>query len=78
MSLSRVESYRRFVQLSQELVVVNEQICDLRPVEEIQEEALDQLKKNYAGSTRRSRGGDRALGGPSAEGMAKGVRRECR
>ena len=40
-----VETYRRFVQLSQELVEVNEQICDLRPVEEIEEEALDRLKK---------------------------------
>ena len=65
-----VEAYRRFVQLSQELVEVNEQICDLRPVEEIEEEALDQLKKNCAGSTRQSRGGDSALGRPSAEGMA--------
>ncbi len=40
-----VESYRRFVQLSQELVEVNEQICDLRPLEEREEEGLDQLKK---------------------------------
>ena len=41
-----VESYRRFVQLCQELGELSEQICDLRPVEEIeQEEALDQLKK---------------------------------
>ena len=67
-----VESYRRFVQLCQELVEVNEQICDLRPVEKIeQEEALDQLKKNCAGSTWRSRGGDRTLGGSSVGGMAK-------
>ena len=41
-----VESYRRFVQLCQQLVEISEQICDLRPVQEIkEEEALDQLKK---------------------------------
>ncbi len=39
-----VEAYRRFVQLCQKLVEVNEQICDLRPLEEIQEEALEELK----------------------------------
>ena len=69
-----VDAYRRFVELCQELVEVTEQICDLRPVEEPEEEALDQLKKNCAGSTRRSRGGDRALGGPHAPGMAKARR----
>ena len=66
-----VGAYRRFVRLCQKLVEVNEQICDLRPLEELQEEALDVLKKNCAGSTRRSRGGDRALGGPRTEGRAK-------
>ena len=40
-----VDAYRRFVELCQELVEVTEQICDLRPVEEPEEEALDQLKK---------------------------------
>ncbi len=54
-----VEAYRRFVELCRELVEVNEQICGLRPVEEVEEEALDQLKKNCAASTRRSRSRDR-------------------
>ena len=40
-----VGAYRRFVRLCQKLVEVNEQICDLRPLEELQEEALDVLKK---------------------------------
>ncbi len=45
-----VESYRRFVQLCQQLVEISEQICDRRPVQEIQEEeALDQLKKKLRG-----------------------------
>ncbi len=40
-----VESYRRFVELRLELVEISEQICDLRPVQEMKEESLDQLKK---------------------------------
>ena len=52
-----VESYRRFVQLCQQLVEISEQICDLRPVQEIKEEEALDPKKKLRGSTRRSRGG---------------------
>jgi hypothetical protein len=41
-----VENYRRFVAWSQELVEVNERICEHRPVQEIKDEQeLEQLKK---------------------------------
>ena len=41
-----VENYRRFVAWSQELVEVNERICEHRPVQEIKDEQeLQQLKK---------------------------------
>jgi len=41
-----VQNYRRFVAWSQELVKVNEQICQRRPVQEIKDEQeLEQLKK---------------------------------
>jgi hypothetical protein len=41
-----VENYRRFVAWSQELVEVNERICERRPVQEIKDEQdLEQLKK---------------------------------
>jgi hypothetical protein len=41
-----VENYRRFVAWSQELIEVNERICERRPVQEIRdEEELEQLKK---------------------------------
>lgn len=42
-----VTNYRRFIELSGELVKVNEQICRLRPVPEISDEReLAQLKKS--------------------------------
>jgi hypothetical protein len=41
-----VENYRRFVAWSQELVEVNERICERRPVQEVKDEQeLEQLKK---------------------------------
>jgi len=41
-----VDNYRRFVAWSQELVEVNERICERRPVQEIKDEQeLEQLKK---------------------------------
>jgi len=41
-----VEQYRVFVRLSQELVEVNDRICQLRPVRSIDsEDELEQLKK---------------------------------
>lgn len=44
---SELENYRRFLGLCEELVKVNEQICRLRPVPEINNEReLAQLKKN--------------------------------
>jgi hypothetical protein len=43
---SEIASYRRFVELCGEIVQVNEQICRLRPVAEINDEReLAQLKK---------------------------------
>ena len=39
-------NHRKFVELCEELVVVNERICDLRPVPEVKEEKeLAELKK---------------------------------
>ncbi len=44
--MEEIASYRRFSELYAELVVVNEQICDLRPVPEIKDEdELAELKK---------------------------------
>jgi len=41
-----VERYRAFVRLSEELVEVNDQICQLRPARIIDDESeLEQLKK---------------------------------
>jgi len=41
-----LENYGQFLRLSKELVAVNEQICRVRPVEQIQDEAeLEALKK---------------------------------
>ena len=41
-----VERYRAFLRLSQELVEVNDRICQLRPVRELEDEnELEQLKK---------------------------------
>ena len=43
---TEVERYRAFVRLSQELIAVNEQICQLRPARTIEDEnELEQLKK---------------------------------
>lgn len=44
--MEEITSYKRFSELYDELVVVNEQICDLRPVPEIKDEdELAELKK---------------------------------
>lgn len=53
-----VENYQRFTTLCRQLVEVNEQICQLRPVPELADnEALEQLKKKlqriYAGKSSR-------------------------
>ena len=41
-----IENYRRFVKLTKEIVDINEQICQKRPVREIaDEEELETLKK---------------------------------
>src|SRR6266576_171323 len=41
-----VERYQSFVRLSQELIAVNDQICQLRPAQTIEDEnELEQLKK---------------------------------
>jgi hypothetical protein len=53
-----VETYHRFTALCRQLVEVNEQICQLRPVPEVDDsEALEQLKKKlqriYAGRSSR-------------------------
>ena len=45
--LDEIANHRRFVELCAEIVVVNERICDLRPVPEVQgEKELAELKKN--------------------------------
>ena len=44
--LDEIANHRRFVELCGEIVVVNERICDLRPVPEVQDEKeLAELKK---------------------------------
>jgi hypothetical protein len=44
--LDEIENHRRFVKLCEEIVTVNEQICDLRPVPEVKDEKeLADLKK---------------------------------
>ena len=53
-----VENYQRFTALCRQLVEVNEQICQLRPVPEVADVgALEQLKKKlqrmYAGRSSR-------------------------
>jgi hypothetical protein len=41
-----VENYRLFLEITRELVDINEKICDLRPIRQIEdEEELDALKK---------------------------------
>lgn len=45
-ALKEADNYQRFVRLCKELVEVNEQICELRPVKEIKDqEEFDSLKK---------------------------------
>ncbi|MBI5184370.1 MAG: hypothetical protein HZA01_01420 [Nitrospinae bacterium] len=45
--MAETANYRRFVELCDELVVVNERICNLRPVPDIKDEdELSELKKN--------------------------------
>ncbi len=46
-----VETYRRFRHTCQQLVLTNDQICDLRPVEETA--PADELKKKRSSSSRR-------------------------
>ena len=44
--LEEIENHRRYVKISEEIVVVNERICDLRPVpEEKDDQELVELKK---------------------------------
>ena len=44
--LDEIANHRRFTKLCEEIVVVNERICDLRPVLEVKDEKeLDELKK---------------------------------
>lgn len=44
--MEETANYRKFVELCDELVVVNERICDLRPVPDIKDEdELSELKK---------------------------------
>lgn len=44
--VDEIGNYRRFVELCEELLVVNERICDLRPVKEMEEgDELESLKK---------------------------------
>lgn len=44
--LEEIDNHRKFVKLSEEIVVLNERICDLRPVPEVKDDReLDDLKK---------------------------------
>ena len=44
--LDEIANHRRFLQICEEIVVVNERICDLRPVPEVKDEKeLSDLKK---------------------------------
>lgn len=44
--LDEIDNHRRYVKLCKEIVVVNERICDLRPVPEVKDdEELAELKK---------------------------------
>lgn len=44
--LEEIANHQRYVKLCEEIVLVNERICDLRPVPEVKDnEELDELKK---------------------------------
>jgi len=44
--LDEITSHRRFVELCEEIVVINERICDLRPIPEAKDDKeLSELKK---------------------------------
>lgn len=44
--LDEIASHRRFVELCEEIVVINERICDLRPISEVKDDKeLSELKK---------------------------------
>ena len=44
--LDEITSHRRFVELCKEIVVINERICDLRPIPEVKDDKeLSELKK---------------------------------
>ncbi len=44
--LDEIESHKKFVKLCEEIVVVNERICDLRPVPEVKDDQeMAELKK---------------------------------
>ena len=44
--LNEIANHRKYVKLCEEIVVINERICDLRPVPTVKDEkALDELKK---------------------------------
>jgi hypothetical protein len=44
--LDEIASHRRFVELCEEIIVINERICDLRPIPEVKDDQeLSELKK---------------------------------
>lgn len=44
--LDEIASHRRFMELCEEIVVINERICDLRPIPEVKDDKeLSELKK---------------------------------
>src|SRR6266566_2706785 len=79
-----VERYQSFVRLSQELIAVNDQICQLRPARTIKDEnELEQLKKkrgrNFVEKRKRKRpahgagaAGSRAAGTPGSGSQRDG------
>jgi hypothetical protein len=57
-------NYKEFVKLSEELVQINEKICELRPVREVEDGGeLEELKKNCWSAS----GRDSKRGGPAPE-----------
>jgi hypothetical protein len=70
-----VENYRRFTALCRQLVEVNEQICQRRPVAELADgETLEQLKKNCGGFMPGNRAGNQRVDGSVVAVWGAGLR----
>ena len=59
-----VAQYQRFKVITQELISLNNEICELRPVSEVQDtRELELLKKNSRSNSGRDHKGNRAYNG---------------